>query len=296
MYLACAGVLLLICFLCTRSLALNSVKSSGAARGVQHLSKSQFSQLHPPIRFPFPSSFRGEGANPPPPGGRQRRRRRRKLRRIFRIVGRSGDPSGELGGRADTSKVRDIQPFCIDKSELDRMARMREMVVEQLPYEQRYTFEDLQARVPDAYGNLRMLRFLRKSKNQDAGSSAKRFVKYLRWRKEFQVDSVIRPLLDSESGYNDILDRRVVAFINENFGAEIRNEGQLKNVGEVHLDVGRWRGDVLLKAIDDGSLTLTAFLYYWTLLYERIHLRLYERTLLDGQLAFIDGKFKVLFE
>jgi len=164
----------------------------------------------------------------------------------------------------DSQPVEDVLRFCKDKDEINALASMRATVCEKLEVMTADDFEGLQQERPDAYGNLRLLRCLRKAKVQDPVSSADRFLRYISWRVENGVDELS-------------LDNGVLSFCKENFNVEVGRE--------VSIKVGDWNTRKLLKAIDSTqqSMSTQQFLHFWVLTYEEIHRHLHRLSMEDGK-------------
>ncbi len=163
------------------------------------------------------------------------------------------------------------------------------------------TRNNLHEQYPDVYSDLRLLRFLRKSKGKerDVNSAAERYRTFLEWRKKNEVDN-IRAMIEHCSGSFTPTDERlqtVAAHFPMNFeyltqAIDESNEGHksvsvakpaIQNVGEFDT-----RGITKKILASDSDVALEDFLSYWIFLYESIHVRLYQQTIQLGQMAFLD--------
>jgi len=136
---------------------------------------------------------------------------------------------------------------------------------------------------PDVYGDLRLLRFLRKNKESDPVSAGLAFRKYLNWRRENHVDE-IRAAVESKS-FAAIPDSLQIFAemipcdfdITEGQGAVIK------------LFVGKWQTAKLATLIRREEVLLSDFLVYWMFLFEALHQQLYKQSIKHNQMVFVDA-------
>lgn len=147
---------------------------------------------------------------------------------------------------------------------------------------------------PDAYGDLRLLRFLRKDKRQDPTSAAMRFMKYVTWRKDKKVD-----LIRFEVGQNPFRPpgnsaAALAELVPCNFDLSLESRRNHNNYQDVSnaipalLEAGNWDTPCITHAIRNGSLTLDEFLEYWIYLYESVHFKLYDESKSCSEMVYVD--------
>lgn len=159
--------------------------------------------------------------------------------------------------------------------------------------------DGLRTTYPDVYGDLRLLRFLRKSKVRDVVSSAERYRSFLAWRAENDVDGIRALVAKSDDSATPFqpLDGRLQA-VAEYFPMKFdyvlgsRPESFVGDnaVRPAILYVGCFGTQGISEKIASSrsSVTLDDFLDYWVFLYESIHLHLYRQSILSGEMAFLD--------
>lgn len=155
---------------------------------------------------------------------------------------------------------------------------------------------NLHKKYPDVYSDLRLLRFLRKSKDRDVESAAEQYRSFLQWRKENEVDN-IRKMIEYSGAFTTTSARlqSVAAHFPTNFDYLVQetdelNDGDKSVVKPAILNVGRFDTRGITKKIlsSDSDIVLEDFLNYWIFLYESIHLRLYQQSMQSGQMTFLD--------
>lgn len=149
---------------------------------------------------------------------------------------------------------------------------------------------------PDVYSDLRLLRFLRKSKDRDVESAAERYRSFLLWRKENEVDN-IRKMIECSGAFTPTSARlqTVAAHFPTNFDYLVQetdesNVGDKSVVKPAILNVGGFDTKGITKKIlsSNSDIVLEDFLNYWIFLNESIHLRLYQQSMQSGQMTFLD--------
>ncbi|GMI16070.1 hypothetical protein TrVE_jg1106 [Triparma verrucosa] len=198
-----------------------------------------------------------------------KQRRRRSLRGSNRIA----------VDTFDLSHVVDVEDFAKDEMELQKLAQMRVLVAAEVGGEK---LNSLASAFPSSYSNLRLLRFLRKSKSRNVASAAARFIECIKWREEWAVDALIDDCRLPPRKYQEI--RRM-------FAVEIKEvegvEDTLRRTTVV-LSADKWDSQGLMRALAEAQLELDDFLLFWIMRYEQIHKMLYERSLETHGLEYAD--------
>ena len=176
-----------------------------------------------------------------------------------------------------------------DGGELLNLRQMKKLLESDL----KPVYEDnLHIDFPDVYGDLRLLRFLRKDKPRDILSSVERYRSFLRFRKENNVDEVIRKRLKIGRNDQNMFNPRGLDQVSACFPISFDGLTGLSNgtTPTVTLFIGRFETTSLSSLIQspDSSVSLQTFLEYWTFVYEAIHLQLYHASLDSGEMAFLD--------
>eukprot|EP00566_Odontella_aurita_P013439 CAMPEP_0113544760 /NCGR_PEP_ID=MMETSP0015_2-20120614/10882_1 /TAXON_ID=2838 /ORGANISM="Odontella" /LENGTH=456 /DNA_ID=CAMNT_0000445045 /DNA_START=417 /DNA_END=1787 /DNA_ORIENTATION=+ /assembly_acc=CAM_ASM_000160 len=170
----------------------------------------------------------------------------------------------------------------------DDLRAMRERIVN-VPSDDVSTVKsvDIISAYPDAYGDFRLLRFLRKDRDQDPVSASLHFREYVSWRRDSKIDDIRARIGENPWGYIPEDIRTIEQYFPCNFDL---GNGLGDGCPPVLLTAGQWDTAGLTKAIRtkaDG-ITLDKFLEYWVYVYEYIHLRLYENSMKLGSVVYID--------
>lgn len=172
----------------------------------------------------------------------------------------------------------------------DDLRALRERAVDVPPLDDgSTTTTDLISAYPDVYGDMRLLRFLRKDREQDPASTSVRFREFIRWRADNNIDDVRAILGQNPHGFIpeelNMIERYVPCDFDLGDGS-----GFGDSCPPVLLNAGRWDTAGLTRAIQTGKdgVTLDKFLEYWIYVYESIHLRLYEISNQRGEVAYVD--------
>ncbi|GMH87365.1 hypothetical protein TL16_g10834 [Triparma laevis f. inornata] len=171
--------------------------------------------------------------------------------------------------------VLDVEDFTTNLIELQKLAKMFTLVSSEIGVD---TLKSLATAHPHSYSNLRMLRFLRKSKSRNINSAATRFVNCVKWRDEWSVDGLLSP--------DDMrLPSKTFQEIQGMFNVVVENtEGETTTIV---LSADQWDTQGLMRALnDEETLSLDDFLLYWVSKYETIHKMLYARSLESGKLEY----------
>ncbi len=164
------------------------------------------------------------------------------------------------------------------------------------------TNNNLHEKYPDVYSDLRLLRFLRKSKERDIVSAVERYRSFLKWRELNEVDK-IRAMIEEGNGSRSSnsftpTDKRlqtVEAYFPMNFDFVLQEmnetmKGENAAVTPAILYIGQFdtRGITEKILAPDSEIVLEDFLNYWIFLYESIHVTLYQQSIQTGQMVFLD--------
>jgi hypothetical protein len=184
---------------------------------------------------------------------------------------------------------------CVSNKEQVQLQQMKLLLRSEL---KTITLSNLHEKYPDVYSDLRLLRFLRKSKKRDVNSAAERYRSFLEWREKNEVDN-IRAMIEDCSGSftpTDVRLQTVAAYFPMSFeylaqvSDDSNKEGGKSVVKPAILNVGEFdtRGITEKILASDSDVVLEDFLNYWIFLYESIHVRLYQQTIQLGQMTFLD--------
>lgn len=164
------------------------------------------------------------------------------------------------------------------------------------------TNNNLHEKYPDVYSDLRLLRFLRKSKERDIVSAVERYRSFLKWREVNEVDK-IRAMIEEGNDSRDSssfapTDKRlqtVAAYFPMNFDFVVQEmnesmKGENAAVKPAILYIGQFdtRGITEKILAPDSEIVLEDFLNYWIFLYESIHVTLYQQSIQTGQMVYLD--------
>lgn len=158
-------------------------------------------------------------------------------------------------------------------------------------------------RYPDVYGDLRLLRFLRKDGIQDPSKAAARFREFLQWRVDRNIDQDIRarvelhPFVETDTRVADHLpidfdlplmavdgpddDRRLVA-------GYPRSQDYPQDASIV-LHVGEWRTRALARILQRNELSMETFLRHWIYQNESLNRKLYLESYERKRFLYVDN-------
>lgn len=141
---------------------------------------------------------------------------------------------------------------------------------------------------PDVYGDIRLLRFLRKSKAGDPVAASLSFRRFLRWRKENNVDE-IRAAIESQP-FQVPPNLQLLAELLP-CGFDMLRHGVASDSSPlITLCVGKWRTATLARVVrNEEMISLADFLDYWTYLFESVHQHLYLASLMERKMVFVDA-------
>ena len=168
-------------------------------------------------------------------------------------------------------------PFELDPSEADRLAAMKVLVEADLAKVDTRVRESY----PDVYGDLRLLRFLRKDEVQDPVSAALRYRSFLQWRQDSGAD-IVRSRIEKDPFY--IHSTLTASHIPCDFALCCDD----RSIVSVVMNVGDWDTASVSRLIQEGALSLEDFLTHWTVMFESLHMRLHELSVDRCSLVYID--------
>lgn len=179
---------------------------------------------------------------------------------------------------------------CVDKGERHRLGVMKALLKDDFEriFDSTVTMNGKQVHVvkafPDVYGDLRLLRYLRKDRVQNPESAAERYRSFLDWRIANDVDMVRlhveqRPF--SPPSQLDVLrDLTPCDF-------DVQEGGSEDTVAAV-LYVGSWDTAAITKLIQRNEISLNCFLLYWTHIFESLNLKLHREMMQRKRMIYID--------
>ena len=204
--------------------------------------------------------------------------------------------------RDDGSTVEDLPSIdcewaCNSEDEQVQLQQMKLLLKSEM---QSVVDEDLHTTYPDVYSDLRLLRFLRKSKVRDVISSAERYRSFLEWRKLNNVDTIRAMVEESDTPSSFVpLDSRlqsVSTYFPMKFDYVVGSEDNDKNKRNKNfqpvsiLYIGSFDTTGISEEIKSTQSTISVdtFLKYWIYLYESIHFHLYQQSIHTGEMIFLD--------
>ena len=152
----------------------------------------------------------------------------------------------------------------------------------------------------DVYSDLRLLRFLRKSKGRDVISSAERYRSFLEWRELNNVDSIRAMVEESDASSSFVPQNARLQSVSTYFpmkfdyvvGSEDNDKNKRNNDFQpaVILYIGSFDTTGISEEImsTQSTITLETFINYWIYLYESIHFHLYQQSIHTGKMVFLD--------
>ena len=180
---------------------------------------------------------------------------------------------------------------CVDERERHRLATMKALLQDDFCLIRDHTLLSpdktpvhVVKAFPDVYGDLRLLRFLRKDKVQDPVSAADRYRSFLHWRIARDVDTVRahverRPF--SPPSHLDIVTELLPCEFNV-------NEGGTEDTVPAVLYAGSWDTAAIMRLIQQDKLTVSSFLLYWTHIFESTNLKLHQEMIKRKKMVYVD--------
>jgi hypothetical protein len=146
---------------------------------------------------------------------------------------------------------------------------------------------------PDVYGDLRILRFLRKDKIQDPVTAAVRYRQFLNWRKENHVDQIRLHLeerlrLGDEDAFRPPAAWKIV---DDCLPFHLFATSAQDAMVPVDIQLDRWDIQKLTKIVRNGSedgLSLKEVFGYWIYIFEALNFHLYHESVRTKQMVFAD--------
>lgn len=195
----------------------------------------------------------------------------------------------------DDLPLIDCSWACVSNTEKIQLQQMKLLLQSELKM---ITDINLHEQYPDIYSDLRLLRFLRKSRDRDVNSAAERYRSFLHWREKSKVDDIRDMIEDCGGSFTPTsLRLQVVAsHFPMNFDYLAQESDEFNNLGDkpvvkpAILNVGEFdtRGITEKILAPDSDVVLEDFLNYWIFLYESIHLMLFQQSIQFGQMVYLD--------
>ena len=233
-----------------------------------------------------------------PKGGKRRRRRRLNPKDGLHQV--SGHVSGHAGQKevADMLEKIALPPaweFKNDK-ELGNLASMKILLQNDFLDLANKTVElpsgesvSVVSQFPDAYGDVRILRFLRKDRAEDPISASLSFRRYLHWRRDNNVDEV-RAAVEARPFAVPPKLQLLSDLIPCDFDTNAESLQHGSGTGAlVTLFVGKWQTAILASLVRRGEMPLSDFLVYWTYIFESLHKHLNSESVRQGKMVLLDA-------
>lgn len=148
---------------------------------------------------------------------------------------------------------------------------------------------------PDVYGDLRVLRFLRKDKVPNLSSALARYRSFLSWRQHRQIDNIrakVEEIDQPDSPGADLVADCTpfsFSFSSESVRTPEDTTGDNGRFGtaDITVHLGKWKTSVLAGHIRNNDLTLDDFLHYWAFLMEGLHRNLYQESLRRERMIYV---------
>ena len=181
---------------------------------------------------------------------------------------------------------------CSDPEEERRLAAMKIMLVKDLKeLESKTIYLQKNGRkqvklvdaFPDVYSDFRLLRFLRKDKVQDPVTAAVRYREFLSWRERNNIDE-IRAMIES----NIFEPPPELAMVADYVPCEFQAKRSQDGVVPVLLKVGSWDTSSITQLVRSNDLSIETFLQYWTYMFDSLHCHLYQESMREKKMIFID--------
>ena len=174
---------------------------------------------------------------------------------------------------------------CENIEEANRLIEMKLLVgdkLEQVRNQPAYEGRTKLEAFPDVYGDLRLLRFLRKDRPQNPVSAARRYEKFLAWRQEQSVDQV-RMDLEKQPFQSSI------TIVSQNMPCKLDvPASEHSKLIPIVLYLGQWHSPAVTALIRKHKLTLQQFLLHWIYMFESLHRQLYLESLRLREMVYVD--------
>ena len=179
---------------------------------------------------------------------------------------------------------------CVDEGERHRLGKMKALLKDDFERIQDCKVEKDGKQVnvvkafPDVYGDLRLLRYLRKDSVQNPESAAYRYRRFVNWRISNDVDS-IRSHVDKRP----FSPPSQLEILRELMPCEFDvNEGGSEDTIPALLYVGVWNTNAVTKLIQRNEISMSCFLLYWTHIFESLNLKLHQEMIERKRMVYID--------
>jgi len=255
---------------------------------------------------------------------RRKLRRRGKGRESVREGGDGDDDPAAMGCDAgDLERMRasiTLPPWALcDAGEGTRLAAMKLLVEDDMAEARKRTVRlpggglkavSVAEAFPDVYGDLRLLRFLRKDDPQDFRSAASRYREFLRWRRDGRIDILVRsdveekpfqpphPIVAQRMPYEFFHDRHRDFSPPPSSSPEGQRKQEQLAMIPIALSVGDWETGAIADLIlgtgryhpnrHEQRLSLDDFLRHWVYLFESLHRQLYRESLRRKRMVYVD--------
>lgn len=197
------------------------------------------------------------------------------------------DPGTKSIASANSSHI-DCEWACHSKEEMRQLFQVKRILQQYYQYDYRPINNSNHQIYPDVYGDLRLLRFLRKSKNKDISLTAGQYHSFIKWRKDNNVDVIRAMIEDSDI---QIATRQCWDHVEECLPCNFEGVSSCSfnaKVKPVILHIGSFDAARITSDIQSSNISLNSFLEYWIYQYELIHYHLYQKSIATRQLCFID--------
>lgn len=180
---------------------------------------------------------------------------------------------------------------CVDAGERQRLGIMKGLLKDDFKRLEHATVETENGSqvcvvdaFPDVYGDLRLLRYLRKDAIQNPESAAKRFRSFVAWRKDNDVDTVRwhvekRPF-SPPTQLNILRELAPCEF-------DVK-EGGSQDTVPACVYLGQWQTAKITKLIQRNVMSVSCFMLYWTHVYESLNLKLHQEMMRRKRMVYID--------
>jgi len=179
---------------------------------------------------------------------------------------------------------------CVDEGERHRLGVMKALLKDDFERIRDCTVEQNGKQIhvmeafPDVYGDLRLLRYLRKDRVQNPGSAASRYKSFLDWRRSNDVDTV-----RSDVERRPFSPPHQLDILRELMPCEFDvKEGGSEDTIPALLYVGQWDTAGVTKLIQKNEISVSCFMLYWTHIFESLNLKLHQVMMERKRMVFID--------
>ena len=223
------------------------------------------------------------------------RRRKRKLRKRSQVTEPRNGFKENLARVKATILLPERWEFEGEK-ELNSLAEMKLILRKDLKEVQENTLRLDDGRMincleqfPDAYGDIRMLRFLRKEKSRNPLEAAMSFKDYVKWRKKNGIDKI-----RAQVELNPFQVPSKLSFVDELLPSDFDLCGKVDADDRepsftITLHIGQWQTTKLASMIQKNDVTLEDFLLYWVYKFESVHKALHAESIKQQRMVFIDN-------